>query len=67
MERELLARSHSPGFSILTLIFYGIYVGDPEDLIIHRKGIKGRILYPTKGLGEKLAEVKFIVDAYLKN
>lgn len=48
---------------LLTVLFDGIYVGEPEDLFNYRNGRQTRILYPTKGLGSKLADVTFI-DAH---
>jgi hypothetical protein len=56
-----LSRTHdvseNSGWILLSVLFDGIYVGDPEDLQHHRNGNKSKILYPIKGLGEKLAEV----------
>jgi hypothetical protein len=46
------------GWNLLSVLFDGIYAGEPEDLLNHRTG--GMILYPVKGLGEKIAEVTFL-------
>ena len=56
----LSKKSETLGFNLLTVLFDGIYVGEPEDLFHYRNNLSGRILYPTKGLGSKLAEVTFI-------
>lgn len=45
---------------LLTVLFDGIYVGDSEDLFTYRNGVSGRIWYPTKGLGEKIAEIVWV-------
>lgn len=58
--KELGKKFDTPGQNLLTISFNGIYVGDPEDLLNHRNGRPEGILYPTRGLGEKLAEVAFI-------
>lgn len=45
---------------LLSMLFDGIYVGDSEDLLNYRNNNQAGILYNTKGLGAKLAEVTFI-------
>jgi len=57
--QELSRLANGPGWNLLSVLFDGIYVGDPEDLLYHRCGEQKRILHTTKGLGEKLAEVTF--------
>jgi len=45
---------------LLTVLFDGIYIGDPEDLLNYRKDSQAKIWYPTKGLGEKVDGIEFI-------
>lgn len=57
----LSRRSHSPvGWNLLSVLFNGIYIGDPEDLLNYRTGRQEGILYPVEGLGKKVAEVRFV-------
>ncbi len=58
--RELAEKFDTPGQNLLTVLFNGIYVGESEDLLNFRKSRPEGIIYPTKGLGEKLAEITFI-------
>ena len=43
----------------VSILVSGIFVGEPEDLLNFRKN-RGTIMYPTKGLGEKLADIRFL-------
>ena len=58
LARDLNSPS-SPAWNLLPVLFDGIYVGEPEDLLGFRKG-RSEPLYPTKGLGTKLADIEFI-------
>ncbi|MBI4159360.1 hypothetical protein HY500_03840 [Candidatus Woesearchaeota archaeon] len=58
--RELAAKFETPGWCLLSVLFNGIFVGEPEDLLNHRNGNPSRVLYPTKGLGAKIAELSFL-------
>ncbi len=49
-----------PGSNLLSILFDGVYIGEPEDLLNYRNKNRSGILYPTKGFGEKLAEVNFL-------
>ena len=51
---------NSRAIIMLSVLFDGIYVGEPEDLLHFRRGERREIMYPTKGLGAKLADVRFI-------
>ena len=48
-----------PGWNRLSVLFDGIYIGEPEDLLNYRQGNRAGILNPIKGLGEKAAEMIF--------
>ena len=48
------------GFNLMSVLFDGIYVGEPEDLLNHRNDSQAEILYPVEGFGEKIAEVIFV-------
>ncbi|MEN9626272.1 MAG: hypothetical protein RL557_600 [archaeon] len=56
---KLLREISGPGFNLLSILFEGIYVGEPEDLLNYRNGNSAGIRYPTKGLGNKLAAIRF--------
>jgi hypothetical protein len=43
--------------NLLTVLFNGVYIGEPEDILNYRKG--GATLYPTKGLGKRIMDVQF--------
>jgi len=58
VQGELLKFAKGPGWNLLTVGFTGIYVGEPEDLHNLRNG--GNILYQTRGLGRKMADVTFL-------
>ncbi len=58
--RELSRNAQAPGWDLLSVLSDGIYVGEMEDLLNYRYGNQTGILYPTKGLGEKIAQVIFI-------
>ncbi len=58
--RELSAKFEPPRWNLLSILFDGIFVGEPEDLLNHRNGNPSGVLYPTKGLGTKIAEVIFL-------
>jgi len=60
IEDQLFKIQHSLGWNLLTVSFDGIFVGEPEDLLNHRDGRQEGIMYPIKGLGEKIAEVEFV-------
>ena len=60
IDSSLAKRLESPRWQLLTVSFNGVYIGNPEDLLNFRKSRSEGIIYPTKGLGEKLAEVTFI-------
>ena len=45
---------------LLSVLFDGIYVGHPEDLLQIRNGHDEEVLYPVKGLGEKMADIIFL-------
>ena len=53
-------RYYMLNWRMLSVLFGGIYVGDPEDLLNHRAGIERGILYPTRGLGKKVSHVRFL-------
>lgn len=58
---EALAKGEvRPSWNLLSVLFDGIYVGEPEDLRNYRNGETASIIYPTKGLGEKIARIKFL-------
>ncbi len=46
-------------FDRLTVLFEGIFIGNPEDVLDQRTG-KSEVMYPMKGLGTKAVEVKFL-------
>jgi|SRR3989338_4510316 len=62
---ELAAKFETSGWNLLSILFNGIFVGEPKDLLNHRNGNPSRVLYPTKGLGAKIAELRFL-DYYPK-
>ena len=47
------------GWNLLAVLFEGIYVADPEDLLNRRLGREYAILHRVKGFGEKVAEIDF--------
>jgi len=49
----------SPEWNLISVLFDGIYIGEPEDLLNHWTGT-GNIFTDIKGLGEKLAEIEFL-------
>lgn len=49
-----------PGWNRLSVLFDGMYVGEPEDLLNYKQGNREGILNPIKGLGEKIAKITFI-------
>ena len=57
--QKLFTISKNPGFNLLSVLFDGIYAGEPEDLLNYRNNRPQGIFYPIQGLGEKLADVKF--------
>ena len=59
--QDLSAQSTNPNcWNLLTVLFDGVYVGDPEDVLYWRENQKKKILFPIQGLGKKVAEVKFV-------
>ncbi|MDD5193048.1 MAG: hypothetical protein PHF67_00520 [Candidatus Nanoarchaeia archaeon] len=58
---ERLAQTFQPpNWMKLTVIFDGIYVGNPEDIYNSRAGQPELIQCPMKGLGTKLADITFL-------
>lgn len=57
---ELAQRFEPPCWNLLSVLFDGIYVGEPEDLYNLRAGEPQGVIYNLKGLGTKLADVKFL-------
>ena len=56
---EMLAEGKRKiGWNLLTVLFDGIYIGDPEDIWNLRNGKKP--LYSVDGLGKKIAEINFL-------
>ncbi len=49
-----------PAWNLLSVLFDGIYIGEPEDLYNFRAGESQGIIYHIKGLGTKLADVRFL-------
>jgi len=49
-------------WNLLTVLFDGVYVGEPEDLLDYRKGNEQGILPPIEGLGKKIADIKFLTQ-----
>ena len=45
---------------LITVLFEGIYIGDPQDLLNHRLNNGEAISYPIKGFGEKIASIEFL-------
>ena len=58
---SLMKQADGPGWNLVSVLFDGIYVGEPEDIHNYRIS-SGRtsLLYPVKGFGVKIADVKFI-------
>ena len=55
-----LSENNNPGPCLVSVLFNGIYIGHYKDLLNYRKGNSEKLLYSTKGLGEKIAEVIFL-------
>ncbi|MBI3334088.1 hypothetical protein HYZ97_01250 [Candidatus Pacearchaeota archaeon] len=49
-----------PGFTRLTMLYNGVYVGEPEDFLAYLEDRSEDILYPLEGLGKKVGDVVFI-------
>jgi len=47
------------GWNILSVLASGVYVGEMEDIRNYRNN-SSQILYPTRGLGTKVAEINFL-------
>jgi len=47
-------------WNLLSVLFDGIYAGEPEDLLNYRRG-EGEIFYPIKGLGRKIADILYLI------
>ena len=64
LRREVMFKlpKNSPGWNLLSVLFDGIYVGEPEDLLNHRYNRPEGILYRTRGLGEKVVDITFLSD-----
>lgn len=61
---EALAKgSARPDWNLLSVLFDGIYIGEPEDLLNYRSSELDGVIYPTKGLGEKISQIKFLPRA----
>ena len=59
-EHWLKIDPRSPTPSILTILFDGVYVGDPEDVVLQRlQGHCESPQYPIDGLGKKIASIEF--------
>ncbi len=62
MEQCLSLEDPTPRSPVgITVLPDGVYAGDPEDIYYQREqeeNFLGRIRYPIKGLGEKIAEVQ---------
>lgn len=48
-------------FCLLSMLVNGIYVGHPLDLLNHRNNNPQKIIYPIKGVGQKIAEINFLI------
>ena len=67
LTKELIATLPVPaGYNLLTSLFNGIYIGDPEDVLNFRLQRGDKIMYPVKGLGEKLADVIFLDNTHVE-
>jgi len=56
---QLYQIATDPDCNLLSVLFTGIYVGEPEDLLNHWRG-SDDIFYPTTGLGKKIADIHFL-------
>ena len=57
---DLAERLEPPAWNLLSVLLDGIYVGDPEDVYNLRSGEPNQVMYNLKGIGTKLAEVRFV-------
>lgn len=58
LKKRIVQRSN-----LLSVLFNGIYIGEPKDLLNLRRGNQARILHPMEGLGQKIADLKFLKDS----
>lgn len=45
---------------LLSMLVNGIYIGHPLDLLNYKNNKPQEIIYPIKGLGQKIAEINFL-------
>jgi hypothetical protein len=58
-DHALMDRYPGPGFRRLSILFDGIYLGEPEDLLNFRKGNPREVMYEIRGLGSKVSDIIF--------
>ena len=57
--RDLMEKTSTPS-NLLTVLFGGIYVGEPEDFRNYILNSQSELLYPVQGFGQKVANIEFI-------
>lgn len=62
---SLMKQAAGPGWNFISVLFDGIYIGEPEDVYNHRKSSgNSSPVYFVRGFGVKIADVEFIDTNY---